>query len=89
MRVEVLKAASMKMTVFWDVAPCSLVETDRCFMKQPECDCTVGFNFIDFLIIYSFTFFQVFRVKFATILFKLSILVHPLESIGINICKNF
>jgi hypothetical protein len=21
----------MKMTVFWDVAPCSLVEIDRCF----------------------------------------------------------
>jgi hypothetical protein len=23
---QVLKAASMKMTVFWDVAPCSLME---------------------------------------------------------------
>jgi hypothetical protein len=56
MRVEVLKATSMKMTVFWDVAPCSLVETDRCFMKQPECDCTVGFNFIDFLIILFYFF---------------------------------
>jgi hypothetical protein len=27
----VLPAASMKVTVFWDVAPCSLVEIDRCF----------------------------------------------------------
>jgi hypothetical protein len=27
----VLTAASMKMTIFWDAAPCSLVETDRRF----------------------------------------------------------
>jgi hypothetical protein len=29
MRFQVLMAASMKMTVFWDVAPCSLVEVYR------------------------------------------------------------
>jgi hypothetical protein len=27
-RFQVLTAASMKMTVFWDVAPCSLLEID-------------------------------------------------------------
>jgi hypothetical protein len=27
-RFQVLTAASMKMTVFWNVAPCSLVETE-------------------------------------------------------------
>jgi hypothetical protein len=31
MRFQVLTAASMKMTVFWDFAPCSLVEIDRRF----------------------------------------------------------
>jgi hypothetical protein len=31
MRFEVLAAASMKMTVFWVVAPCSLVEVYRRF----------------------------------------------------------
>jgi hypothetical protein len=30
-RFQVLTAASMKMTVFWDVAPCSMVDTDRRF----------------------------------------------------------
>jgi hypothetical protein len=30
-RFEVLTAASMKMTVFWYIAPCSLVEIDRRF----------------------------------------------------------
>jgi hypothetical protein len=30
-RIEVLTVASMKITDFWDVAPCSLVETDRHF----------------------------------------------------------
>jgi hypothetical protein len=30
-RFQVLTAASMKMTLFWDVAPCSLVEIDRHF----------------------------------------------------------
>jgi hypothetical protein len=30
-RFQVLTAESMKMTVFWDVAPCSLVENDRNF----------------------------------------------------------
>jgi hypothetical protein len=30
-RFEVLTAASMKMIVFWVVAPCSLVEIDRRF----------------------------------------------------------
>jgi hypothetical protein len=30
-RFHVLTAASMKMFVFWDVAPCSLVEIDRRF----------------------------------------------------------
>jgi hypothetical protein len=28
---QILTAASMKMTVFWNVAPCSLVEIDRRF----------------------------------------------------------
>jgi hypothetical protein len=27
---QVLKETSMKITVFWHIAPCSLVETDRC-----------------------------------------------------------
>jgi hypothetical protein len=31
MRFQVLTVASMKMTVFWDVAPCSLVEVYQCF----------------------------------------------------------
>jgi hypothetical protein len=30
-RFQVLTAASMKMTVFWDIAPCSLVEVYRRF----------------------------------------------------------
>jgi hypothetical protein len=30
-RFQVPTAASMKMTVFWDVAPCNLVEVDRRF----------------------------------------------------------
>jgi hypothetical protein len=30
---QVLTAANMKITVFWDVAPCSLVETDRPMME--------------------------------------------------------
>jgi hypothetical protein len=30
-RFEVLKVTSMKMAVFWDVAPCSLIDIDRCF----------------------------------------------------------
>jgi hypothetical protein len=34
-RFHVLKAASMKMTVFWDVAPCSLVEVYRRFRGVP------------------------------------------------------
>jgi hypothetical protein len=29
--IQVLTAASMKMAVFWDVAPCGLVEIDRSF----------------------------------------------------------
>jgi hypothetical protein len=29
---EVLNAASMKMTVFWDTVSCFLVEIDRCFI---------------------------------------------------------
>jgi hypothetical protein len=32
MRFQVLTAASMKMTVSWDVASCRLVEVYRCFM---------------------------------------------------------
>jgi len=28
---QVLTSASMKRTVFWDIATCSLVELDRCF----------------------------------------------------------
>jgi hypothetical protein len=31
MRLKVLTAANMKMIVFWDTAPCSLVEIDRRF----------------------------------------------------------
>jgi hypothetical protein len=31
MSIEVLKATNMKMTVFWDDAPCSLVEVGRRF----------------------------------------------------------
>jgi hypothetical protein len=31
MRYQVLTAASMKMTVFWDIAPCRLAEIDRHF----------------------------------------------------------
>jgi hypothetical protein len=31
MRFQVLTAASMKMTAFWDIVPCSLVEVDRRF----------------------------------------------------------
>jgi hypothetical protein len=30
-RCQVLTAANMKMTFFWDVAPCSLVKVDRRF----------------------------------------------------------
>jgi hypothetical protein len=31
MRFQVLMAASMKITVFWDVVLCSILETDRRF----------------------------------------------------------
>jgi hypothetical protein len=31
MRFQVLTATNMRMAVFWDVAPCSLVEVDRRF----------------------------------------------------------
>jgi hypothetical protein len=31
MRFQVLMAANLKMTVSWDIAPCSLVEIDRRF----------------------------------------------------------
>jgi hypothetical protein len=31
LKFEIVAVASMKMTVSWDVAPCSLVETDRRF----------------------------------------------------------
>jgi hypothetical protein len=30
-RFQIFTAASMKMTTFWDIAPCSLVEIDRRF----------------------------------------------------------
>jgi hypothetical protein len=30
-RFQVLTAATMKVTVFWDIAPCSLVQIDRRF----------------------------------------------------------
>jgi hypothetical protein len=36
MRFKVLTAVSMKMAVFWDVAPCSLVEVHRHF-RGPCC----------------------------------------------------
>jgi hypothetical protein len=39
-RSEVLMAASMKMTVFWVVAPCSLVEAlifQRCLLPPSAC----------------------------------------------------
>jgi hypothetical protein len=31
MRFEILTVTSMKMAVFWDVAPCSLIDIDRRF----------------------------------------------------------
>jgi hypothetical protein len=31
LRFQVVTATSMKMAVFWDVAPCSLIDTDRHF----------------------------------------------------------
>jgi hypothetical protein len=37
-RFQVLTAASMKVTAFWDIAPCSLVEVDRRFRR------VYGFN---------------------------------------------
>jgi hypothetical protein len=43
-RFEVLTATSMEMAVFWDVAPCSLVDTGRrlreayCLQHQGEDD---------------------------------------------------
>jgi hypothetical protein len=33
-RFQVLTAASTKMTAFWDIAPCSLVEVDRRFRRE-------------------------------------------------------
>jgi hypothetical protein len=30
---QVLTATSMKFSVFWNAAPCSLTEVDRCFMR--------------------------------------------------------
>jgi hypothetical protein len=33
-RFQVLMVVSMKMTAFWDVAPCSLMEADQCFMGE-------------------------------------------------------
>jgi hypothetical protein len=36
MRFQVLTAASMKVADFWDVAPCSLVETD-CHVRGAYC----------------------------------------------------
>jgi hypothetical protein len=35
---QVLTAASMKMTAFLDIAPCSLVEVDRCFRGADDGD---------------------------------------------------
>jgi hypothetical protein len=32
-RFQVLQTTSMKMAVFWDVAPCSMVDTDRRFRE--------------------------------------------------------
>jgi hypothetical protein len=31
MGFQVLMAASIKMTAFWNIAPCSLIEVNRCF----------------------------------------------------------
>jgi hypothetical protein len=31
LRFHILAAGSMKMTAFWDIVPCNLVEEDRCF----------------------------------------------------------
>jgi hypothetical protein len=42
MKYQVLMAASMKMAVFWDVAPCSLVETDRHFILVMDAVRTSG-----------------------------------------------
>jgi hypothetical protein len=45
-------AASMKMTVFWDVVPCSLAETDRsfrdayCIHHQSSSDKTLSDQFL-------------------------------------------
>jgi hypothetical protein len=36
MRVQVLTATGMNMAVFWDVAPCSLVDIDQRF-RGPYC----------------------------------------------------
>jgi hypothetical protein len=33
-RFETLKATSMKMAVFWDAAPCSLVDAGRHFVRS-------------------------------------------------------
>jgi hypothetical protein len=53
-RFQVLTAASMNITVFWDIAPCSLVEVDRrlriyCLLLQggdrPEDGGNVGVDF--------------------------------------------
>jgi hypothetical protein len=36
MSFQVLTAASMKMTAFWDIAPCSLVDVDRLIALMTE-----------------------------------------------------
>jgi hypothetical protein len=43
-RFDILMATCMKMAVFWDVAACSLVDTDQCFR---EAYCIHKRDFID------------------------------------------
>jgi hypothetical protein len=40
---QVLRAASMKMTAFWDVAPCTLVEVDLMMEAVSTCETSVYF----------------------------------------------
>jgi hypothetical protein len=47
LRFQVLTAARMKMTVFWDVAPCSLIEFDRCFPMEALSTSEKSVNFYE------------------------------------------
>jgi hypothetical protein len=39
-RFQVLMEVSMKITVFWDVVPCNLVEVQRCLQAPLKCQTT-------------------------------------------------